>query len=406
MDTGYEVWFSGALRSDATLSGALAALLRLFPKLDGAQAEGLLTGGPRRLKANLLEQDARRLAAVLSDAGLQVQIKTPAPPADAAPVQQPAATAPRTAAAAFRNPSLSLSLEPKSGTPCPKCGEMAVEDGECRRCGIVLEKFLARQAAERRLEQQGAAGLGSDVTAPPASVPSGYAPTRPIYGDAAPSRPPTQAPSGRHPAAPAYTSPGGGNGGGVRSLMNGVKAVIGVFVLLLVIVSVVLRITGAFAPGAPGDRVPIEGSSTGQAATSGWSRPSTTPKGTPWPSHADYVAGYQRLNTNGYSEVTLDNSHGSADLFIKLYTKAGSRWIASRVVYVPAYRRFTIGNLSAATYDVRVQDMENGAIGKTPPFTLEEVHSADGVQYSTYEITLTPVRDGNLRMQPIPENAF
>jgi hypothetical protein len=70
MDGKFEVWFSGTLQPNASLSGAVDALLRLYPKMERARAERLLSGGRKLLKSNVEEQTAERLLQRLVGAGL------------------------------------------------------------------------------------------------------------------------------------------------------------------------------------------------------------------------------------------------------------------------------------------------------------------------------------------------
>jgi hypothetical protein len=380
--------------------------------MERARAERLLSGGRKLLKSNVEEQTAERLLQRLVGAGLVAEVRKAVAPTIRTSNLQAGSEPPRTAATAFHNPSVSFELQPKQAGLCPKCEERAVEAGTCQHCGIVVEKFIARQAAERAREQGLAAPRAETAFPQPTTVSLGRTGTATPPGVAAPAHPASH-PAGPGVSAGTHTGEPYGTAGrrpyaSPKAQPSGVfdviKGVIGLLAILWIFWSAYTHIHTALAPK---DRIVVDNDPAGQAAhPSQWTRPATTPKGTPWPTRPAYVPGYQRLNTGGYSEVTLNNGRGSADLFIKLYTRAGRRWIPSRVVFLPAYRSLTISNLSAATYDVRVQDLESGRIAKTPRFELEEIHSANGVQYTTYKVTLTPVRNGNLRMQAIPASDF
>ncbi|MCW3149603.1 DUF805 domain-containing protein [Stutzerimonas stutzeri] len=130
-ETHYKILFSGDLMPGASADDVKDALARLF-KTDRTRVEQLFRGGRVALKSGLRSDEADRYLAVLQRAG----------------------------AYARKEPD-QLSLEPLtndeqsgSGAPggdeaqmtCPKCGYTQRHQSECSACGIIIDKFLARQA--------------------------------------------------------------------------------------------------------------------------------------------------------------------------------------------------------------------------------------------------------------------
>lgn len=135
-------------------------------------------------------------------------------------------------------------------------------------------------------------------------------------------------------------------------------------------------------------------------------RPTTAPNGTPWPTGANYVSGYDRLNAGGLSSVTIDNTQNNSDVFAKLVSIAGSEAFPARQIYIPAYGKFTAENVSAGSYDVRYRDLDTGGLSRSDAFNLEETRTERGIQYSTITMTLYKVQDGNMQTFPLAESEF
>ncbi|MBA3756839.1 MAG: J domain-containing protein [Nitrosomonas sp.] len=66
-------------------------------------------------------------------------------------------------------------------------------------------------------------------------------------------------------------------------------------------------------------------------------RPSMAPNGQPWPSSASYIKGYQRLITDGFSTVTIDNIQNNSDVFVKLVSLDSPQAYPVRQFYIPSY---------------------------------------------------------------------
>jgi len=133
---------------------------------------------------------------------------------------------------------------------------------------------------------------------------------------------------------------------------------------------------------------------------------SHAPNGSPWPQASSYVLGYPRLNTDGRSSVTIDNTGNDSDVFVKLVSHDSEKLLAVRMLFIKAHDQFRLTRLQAGAYDIRYRDLRSGDIEKSKPFDLVEKISENGVHFSTVTMTLYPVVDGNTRMEPISEAEF
>jgi curved DNA-binding protein CbpA len=137
-----------------------------------------------------------------------------------------------------------------------------------------------------------------------------------------------------------------------------------------------------------------------------YERPVTAPNGEPWPMGASYIPGYKQLNANGLSAVTIDNSQNDSDVFVKLVSIDSAEAFPVRQLFIPAGSKFTTENVSAGEYDVRYRDLDTGGLSRSDPFTLEEIETDEGIQYSTMTMTLYKVRNGNMKTFPLAESEF
>ena len=380
MEPRYKVIYRGRLREGYPRDEVMRALAKDFRRSEDWTAKLIDAPAGTVLKSALDAGGAERLRAKLDRLGLDVEVRPPATPL-AAP-RQPA----EPAAEAADNPFASLVLLPLSGGRCPACGAEQVQAGICQACGIVSEKYLAAKAA--------------GGSAPPAQpAPTG---TGPLPGSPKPA--PSQVDANRQPAAYApYVQPRrpqASNDGFVGSF-NRIGRAIQVSVLLFVLFAVFFLPkpdTGGIVRAPPATAEP--------RPPAGWQRPPTAPNGQPWPTVAAYVRGYQRLNSNGYGSVTVDNSRSDSDVFVKLYSLSGGQPRPARVFFIPAYGRFNAAGMAAGRYDVRYRDLTNGRLARSEAFELEERHSDRGVEYQEMTLTLYKVRDGNTRTYPLAESQF
>ncbi|MDP9942692.1 DUF805 domain-containing protein [Ectopseudomonas alcaliphila] len=127
----YKIVFDGQLMPEASLETVKENLARLF-KSDPARIENLFSGAPVALKRDLDDGEALQYLNALQKAGAKVRKEL--------------------------DQAASLSLVPTedeaeqtvdAATPhmtCPKCGHEQAKASECSACGIIIEKYLARQA--------------------------------------------------------------------------------------------------------------------------------------------------------------------------------------------------------------------------------------------------------------------
>jgi hypothetical protein len=135
-------------------------------------------------------------------------------------------------------------------------------------------------------------------------------------------------------------------------------------------------------------------------------RAATAPNGAPWPTSAAYVAHYPRLNTKGYSMVTVDNSQSDSDVFVKIVTADGVKRVAARVFFIPAFGQFVAQKLTKGNYLIEYQDLSSGRIYRGDAFLLEENQLSDRIQYSKESLTLYKVANGNTEMAEIDDADF
>jgi uncharacterized membrane protein YhaH (DUF805 family) len=128
----FKIVFNGELMPDVSLETAKDNLARLF-KSDHTRINSLFKGGTVDIKRDLSENEADQYLKALQSAGAKVR-KEPDLAASLSLVET--------------DDHRTESSEPESNVPmtCPKCGHQQTKAIECSACGIVIEKFLARQA--------------------------------------------------------------------------------------------------------------------------------------------------------------------------------------------------------------------------------------------------------------------
>lgn len=132
----------------------------------------------------------------------------------------------------------------------------------------------------------------------------------------------------------------------------------------------------------------------------------TAPNGSPWPKAAAYVRGYPVDNDDGYSNVTVDNSENSSDVFAKLITLEGDVAFPVRQFFIPAGSKFTMKKVASGSYDIRYRDLESGQLSRSETFDVEERRTRDGVEYSNMTMTLYKVLEGNFKTYALSEADF
>lgn len=148
----YKIVFDGQLMPEASLEMVKTNLARLF-KSDLARIDSLFSGTPVALKRDLGESEAQQYLTALQKAGAKVRKEL--------------------------DQAASLSLVPteaetveaeQAATPtmtCPKCGHEQAKAVECSACGIIIEKYLARQAQLAEAAPVQAPAAAASPYAPP-----------------------------------------------------------------------------------------------------------------------------------------------------------------------------------------------------------------------------------------------
>lgn len=135
-------------------------------------------------------------------------------------------------------------------------------------------------------------------------------------------------------------------------------------------------------------------------------RPSTTPRGMPWPDHSGYLPGYPVLNGNGLSTLMVDNSGSASDVLLKLVAVDGNAPLPVRTSFVRGGSSFTMENISPGAYDLRYQSLDSGEIFRSERFDLAEVREAAGTSANRNVFKLYGVPGGTSRSVTISEREF
>lgn len=127
----YKIVFNGELMPDASLEATQENLARLF-KSDLTRIHSLFIGKTVDIKRDLSENEADQYLKALQSAGAKVRKE-----------QDFAASLSLVETDDHRAPD----SEPVNNAQmtCPKCGHQQAKAIECSACGIVIEKFIARQ---------------------------------------------------------------------------------------------------------------------------------------------------------------------------------------------------------------------------------------------------------------------
>jgi len=151
------------------------------------------------------------------------------------------------------------------------------------------------------------------------------------------------------------------------------------------------------------ERTQVEDSA---AAGEDYARPAAAPNGEPWPSSSDYIGGYHQRNTNGLSQVVLDNSKNSTDAFVKIVSVSDSEPRVVRSIFLQASDRFTVNNLRAGNYEIRYQNLDSGVLMRSEVFALEESAISSGTRYSTVTLSLRSRPDESMNTFSLAPEEF
>lgn len=125
--TRFKIIFDGELMPDVSLEQAQSNLAELF-KSSAERITALFSGSPVVLKRDLGEDEARQYQQALQKAGANVRLE-----------------AEQTANLSLTDIGEAKPQASDDAMACPKCGHEQAKSNECSACGVVIEKYLARQ---------------------------------------------------------------------------------------------------------------------------------------------------------------------------------------------------------------------------------------------------------------------
>jgi uncharacterized membrane protein YhaH (DUF805 family) len=166
----YKIVFDGQLMPEASLETVKENLARLF-KSDPARIDSLFSGAPVALKRGLGESEAEQYLSALQKAGANVRRELDqAASLSLVPTEAETAQAEQVAT---------------TNMTCPKCGHEQAKSIECSACGIIIEKYLARQAqlAEATPAPETAAAAATAAASPYAPPQANVAEQLPQYSE-------------------------------------------------------------------------------------------------------------------------------------------------------------------------------------------------------------------------------
>ena len=132
----------------------------------------------------------------------------------------------------------------------------------------------------------------------------------------------------------------------------------------------------------------------------------TTKEGYPFPNTSGYIKGYQVKAKTGLSTVTVDNTQGDFDVFIKIFTLSSERPQTIRAFLVKQGQKFTVKNVTRGTYDVRYRNLSSCKLFRTKQFKIREEKTSEGTRFSNIELTTYKVPNGTTRHEVIKEDNF
>ncbi|MCY1397609.1 hypothetical protein D3C76_560350 [compost metagenome] len=170
--TRYKIVFDGALMPQTPLQTAKENLARLF-KSDPTKVDALFSGQPVVLKRDLSDDEAEKYLRALHNAGANAR-------------KEADRVASLSLVETDDHPSPAKATAPAADAQrmtCPKCGQEQARATECSSCGIIIDKYLARQA---ELAASQAAQPSVAAAPAPAAAQSPYAPPQAQVGDVLP----------------------------------------------------------------------------------------------------------------------------------------------------------------------------------------------------------------------------
>ena len=158
----FKIVFDGTLMPQTPLETAKENLARLF-KSDTSKIDALFSGKPVVLKRDLSDDEADKYLRALHGAGANARKEAEEQAGGLSLVETD--DHPSEATLASRNPAETLRDDQMT---CPKCGHVQLKASDCSACGIIIERYLARQAEmNASLATPGAATSTASPYAPP-----------------------------------------------------------------------------------------------------------------------------------------------------------------------------------------------------------------------------------------------
>lgn len=167
----FKIVFTGELMPNMPLEAVKANLAALF-KTDPSKVDRLFSGQAAVIKSKLNSQEADKYLSALHRAGAKAHKELDRPVPALSLVQ----TDEELAAAQADNP-------PAAVMTCPKCGHAQSQASECSACGIVIEKYLARQA---QLRESAATQVASTTISPYTPPSANVSEAMPLHGELKP----------------------------------------------------------------------------------------------------------------------------------------------------------------------------------------------------------------------------
>lgn len=131
-----------------------------------------------------------------------------------------------------------------------------------------------------------------------------------------------------------------------------------------------------------------------------------SPNGKPWPDAANYIKAMPSRAWGGLSKLTIDNTSGGSDVYVKLCHPSSGRCEGLRHVFIPLGSQFTMAKIASGTYEVRYRSLDTGSLARSEPITLREVAESGGIRFSVVKLTLYRVYGGNTSFTSLDENEF
>lgn len=134
--------------------------------------------------------------------------------------------------------------------------------------------------------------------------------------------------------------------------------------------------------------------------------PVTAPNQRSWPATAAELSGMPRAKAQGLSTLTVDNSSGDSDVYVKLCPVAEGRCEGYRHVFIPLGSSFTMKSITRGEYELRFQDVSTGVAARSQPISLEEQEAQNGTRYSNASMALLRPTGGNTRFSKLSSGDF